>query len=366
MNKKLISILLVAALVMSLSACYTRVNNSNPSWPTAPVKVIAKPAETPEDPPSPQETVPVIVPVIEDPAITPIPENTGGGGSGGGGGGGGRPLNSLMSVVSSKKDAFSLYSSLNNKVKNICATNSESDGNDADGAEQYDIDMLQKFAMEATFDEDALIAMGATREILEEIGAIGPIEISVSVFTNAKYKAVGDSFQYSASIETNRSALGSEESEFSEIYSDGEKAYVFEDGIKSEIDMADLEDMIIDNYSKFLPDLAESDILDYKTEIIGDDTVISIYISGDVISEIMEKSGGGVLDSSVDEVEFDSLTLSLRMDKDGIPKNVNTGFTLSFSMVSNGIPVSSKVYYTSDIVFNKYGSGVEVDLSRIK
>ena len=197
---------------------------------------------------------------------------------------------------------------------------------------QYDIDMNIK--MDMTLDGES----------------IGTSDVDA----NIKMIVSGETTQYSMTMDMGE--LGA-----MEMYTDGDKTYYAINGVEQEIDMAQMEAQISSSVS--IAGFEKDAIKTTTTETIGTDTKTTIEIDGKAIS-------GFVMDALVDqlkalggeaEVAISDVVVTIMSDAAGTPKAM--GMEFEMIMTIDGAELIMNAGY--DFTFNKFGSGVEIDFSKL-
>ena len=350
MKKRILALLLALVFVFALAAC----GSGSGTQDDDPVRR-PKPSDSGDEPSG------------ESPAATserpapPTPD---------------RPGSSKPTGIDSKKAAYGMYEKLTTRTRNIGS-------DEIEAGEQYDMDMNMYMDMSIEFDMDSftemlldeisledLAEMGMTIEevielVFDEIGFTNPMEMSLAMFSNTAFKSEGDTFQYAMVSETIMSFLGMTESTTIETYSDGNVAYIIEDGYKTEISMWELMDEIWDMTGSFMPDFDEMDIYDYDIRTIGSDTLITIMITGSALDEFAEEMISAMDEADVYGFYLNDVELTILVDKDENPKEMSMYLYFEIEMDIEGLVCYAIAECEIEMVFNKYGSGVVVDLSKI-
>ncbi|MDR0491227.1 MAG: hypothetical protein LBH28_08305 [Oscillospiraceae bacterium] len=333
MKKKILAILLALTLIVALAACATK-------------------------PPAVDAGNDATVKSETDKTIETNETSDDSGDSGGSGSsvGNGDSVAPLLAGINSKKAAFEVYKEL---VGNVKGTDNSVGLN-----KQYDMDMLMKLDMSIEFDFDALAGFGVTAEDMEELGGGSSMDAGMEMSANIKFKAIDDdTFECYMTSEMNMNYSGMEQTTKAEAYSDGKSAYTIVNGEKHEIDLSELKQSMADTFGNFMPELEEFDISDFKVESKDDDTLISIVLAGSAIDKFMEKLATPLGAVGVGKVSVGDVSLSILMDKDRNPKEMKMDFDYSVEMGALGAVATADC--STVITFNEFGSGVEIDLSKV-
>ncbi len=203
---------------------------------------------------------------------------------------------------------------------------------------------------DAQFDMDIEMIMN-----MKIMGQDMPINMS----GNIKSVVEDGKVLYSALMETGIMGM----TNTTEMLYDGEKFLYLIDGVENEIDMTMFEEQMQNpfNMPEFSLDAVKScettDVPDgKKTTFIIDGGKMTDYMM-DTLAESADMLGGLVADMSMEDMAIEFV-----VDGDGNPKSMN--MQMNMSMDAEGQAMETDM--SMKITVNKFGSGVEVDTSKLQ
>ncbi|MCL2747434.1 MAG: hypothetical protein FWE59_02115 [Oscillospiraceae bacterium] len=182
--------------------------------------------------------------------------------------------------------------------------------------------------------------------------------MTANMFGNIKMKDFGDNIiAYSIDLDMS----GMEGGSVIEIVSDGERIYCVVDGEEQSLDQSFFDEQL--DFAMNIPDFAMGDMVSWSTEQVGADTETVIHLSGFKMESYLEEILGEALAELDDSivVTYDDIEMILKTDGNSMPKSmyINIGMNLTDGTEEADL----YVYY--GYTYNKIGSGVEIDLSKL-
>jgi len=226
--------------------------------------------------------------------------------------------NGNAEVAGGTDAAFASYTSLTEKL-NAAA------GEDA----QYDIDM-----------------------VIETNMKFGDESFETTINGNMKMKMEGDAVWYSMTMDMGEGGI-------MEIYSDGERVYCTLDGEEQVLEMSDMLDQI--DSSLNLPEFEKNAIKSCESENVDGGVRTDMVIDGEEMTQFIDEIMGALTEllGEDSEIMIDDIALSILTDNDGNPMEMEMGLNMKMGFAGQEIEMDANYKY----IFNKIGSGVEIDLS---
>ena len=177
---------------------------------------------------------------------------------------------------------------------------------------------------------------------------------SIETSGNIKIKIVGGEMQSSLVLDMGEAGQ-------MEMYSDGEKAYCSINGQELEIETGSVFGQV--EQSLNIPQFEKDAIKSYEIKEDGENTKIHLVIDGAELKSFITESLTSLLGETGDaqKLEIYDIEISLVMTKDEIPLSMEMKMGLEMTVLENKIKMMSDAIYT----FNKFDSGVNVDLSKL-
>ena len=146
-----------------------------------------------------------------------------------------------------------------------------------------------------------------------------------------------------------------------EIYSDGDRIYSAINGVEQKLEMSDL-DKQLDSLIN-LPEFSEDDMISTEIETVGGDIETTIVVDGGQMSSYIMGALESMMGSIGEGMSFDisDIVIVLLTDSAENPKSMRMEMDMSMSIEGETADMSMKYLYT----INKFGSGVEIDLSKL-
>ena len=173
-------------------------------------------------------------------------------------------------------------------------------------------------------------------------------EMDASTTGNIKFKSVGGKIEYYSKISVDVDEIV--------MCYDGEKTYYAINGEKIEVDEETFKAEM--GQSVDFPEINNEMLKSFKAEPDGKNTKVTFTVDGTKMTDLTESIMGDLADMVNDFSSFDVIVVVI-MDNKGNCKSMKMDFDVEMSI--EGVKISSKASF--EYIFNKIGSGVEVDLS---
>jgi len=196
---------------------------------------------------------------------------------------------------------------------------------------QFDMDMIMKINIESDGESESLEVNG-----------------------NIKVKIDGE--ETHSSIVMDMGVMGR-----MEMYSDGERVYCSMNGQEMEIETGNVMEQIQGSLN--LPQFEEDAIKSCEITEDGENTKMLIVIDGETLTSFVAESMSAMLGEVADSqgMEIYDIEITLVTTKDEIPLSMEMKMEMDMTVMENTMKMVTEITY----IFNKVGSGVEVDLSKL-